>query len=487
MSEPVRVMLQMRSTPMLAAASFGPVGTAPAAAFAMGPAQAPTTGPRFPGLQIDTGYSPVPIPPRSSGGPAASGAAFALATASFSGADPATYLLRGAVHPDTLQAFLEKAGTDPGVVGVFADPRIQPIAHVCPNGPIGSDLTVAQLLQVAELQRRGMDGAGVRVVIVDTGFNLTYLRARGKTPAFDADLSWGPLANQPLGNMPVDHGTMCAYDVCICAPACTVVDHAVLTSQTPGGSTMDGLLSDAVQAYGILLSWLTRGPQPFAGDHFPRTLVVNNSWGMFQPSWDFPVGDPQNYSDNPNHPFNILVASLEAAGADILFAAGNCGPECPDGRCGTFTNAGIYGANSSAAVTCVAGVATQNNTRLGYSTKGPGRLEKQKPDLACYTHFAGSGVYTADGGTSAATPVATGVVAAIRRLYPSSLVPPARLRDLLRHSAVQPGGTRGHNYEYGFGVLDVKRLLAALEKDFGDPNAQTAPKPKTKKKNPARS
>jgi hypothetical protein len=57
--------------------------------------------------------------------------------------------------------------------------------------------------------------------------------------------------------------------------------------------------------------------------------VVNNSWGMFNPTWDFPVGDPQNYSDNPNHPFNIIVASLEAAGADILFAAGNCGPGMP--------------------------------------------------------------------------------------------------------------------------------------------------------------
>jgi subtilisin family serine protease len=224
---------------------------------------------------------------------------------------------------------------------------------------------------------------------------------------------------------------------------------------------MDGLLSDAVQSYGLLLSYLTKAAQPFAGDHTPRTLVVNNSWGMFHPSWDFPVGDPQNYSDNPNHPFNILVASLEAAGADILFAAGNCGPECPDGRCEGVTDAGIYGANSSPAVTCVAGV-VKTKERVGYSTKGPGRLEKKKPDIASFTHFAGSGVYAADGGTSAATPVATGVVAAIRRLYPASVLSPAQLRDLLRKTA-EPHGNESFDYEYGYGVINVQGLLKALD------------------------
>jgi subtilisin family serine protease len=189
--------------------------------------------------------------------------------------------------------------------------------------------------------------------------------------------------------------------------------------------------------------------------------VVNNSWGMFHPSWDFAVGDPQNYSDNADHPFNIIVASLEAAGADILFAAGNCGAECPDGRCQGATTAGIYGANSSPAVTCVAGVVI-NKERIGYSTKGPGRLEKNKPDIASFTHFAGSGVYAADGGTSAATPVAAGVVAAIRRLYPSSVLPPAQLRDLLRNTAERRGSAR-FNYEYGYGVINVQSLLEGLE------------------------
>ena len=55
----------------------------------------------------------------------------------------------------------------------------------------------------------------------------------------------------------------------------------------------------------------------------------------------------------------------------------------------------------------------------------------------------------------------------MRRLYPASLVLPARLRELLRETAAQPAGGRGHNYEYGYGVLDVAKLLAALEREFG--------------------
>jgi subtilisin family serine protease len=182
---------------------------------------------------------------------------------------------------------------------------------------------------------------------------------------------------------------------------------------------------------------------------------------MFHPSWDFPVGDAQNYSDNPAHPFNIIVASLEDAGADILFAAGNCGTECPDKRCQQVTNAGIFGANSSPAVISVAGVVISKD-RIGYSTKGPGRLEKQKPDIASFTHFAGSGVYAADGGTSAATPVAAGVVAAIRRNFPASVLSPKDLRELIQRSA-EPRGSGSFNYEYGYGVINVKGILAELD------------------------
>lgn len=247
---------------------------------------------------------------------------------------------------------------------------------------------------------------------------------------------------------------MCAYGVGIAAPAARFLDHAVLRSQRRGVTVMDGLLSDAVLSYNALLrAFGKRSPAR-------RTLIVTNSWGMYSPDWDFPVGDPGNYSDNPSHPFNIIVETLANAGADILFAAGNCGHDCPDIRCQFGSAPPICGANSHPSVLCVAGVDT-TDTRVGYSSQGPGRLHQEKPDIAAYTHFNGSGVYSVDAGTSAACPVAAGVIAAIRSVYPPAQLPPAQLQGLLRATANNKGKV-GFNSDYGWGIINVQGLLGAL-------------------------
>jgi hypothetical protein len=310
------------------------------------------------------------------------------------------------------------------------------------------------------MRRCGMDGSGVLVAVVDTGINLAYLNAHGKTPNFDAARSWVPQAGLVPGNLPVSHGTMCAYDVCIAAPKCTLLDIALLKSSATGPTPMSGVLSDGVRAYRHLINVLLAPRRP--GD--TRSLVVTNSWGMFHPSWDFPVGDPGNYSDNPSHPFNRIVAELERAGADILFAAGNCGANCPDGRCQGVTANAIYGANSHPAVLCVAGVDT-TKTRVGYSSIGPGRLARNKPDLAGYTHFVGSRVYSADGGTSAACPVVAGVVAAVRSKRPhdptNPATHPAAIRALVNSTATDLG-VAGYDFHHGHGVVNGCGLKSRL-------------------------
>jgi hypothetical protein len=416
--------------------------------------------PALAGVTIDASFGAVEMPrlvPRDPG--AVSG--LALASSDVPTFDGATTLVRGhlgagadadAVHRQLLQ--------QPGVVGVFADLAIEPCT-VCPgSAPVGSDADVERLLGVPALARCRMDGSGVTVAIVDTGVNIEYLRARGKTPRFDRDRSWGPRAGMPLGAMPVHHGTMVAYDVCIAAPRCTLIDVPLLGSTAAGGSRMEGLLSDAVRAYRHLLT-LMQGPRR-PGEN--ASLVVNNSWGMFQPSWDYPVGHPGNYSDNPAHPFNRIVATLAAAGADILFAAGNCGAECPDGRCGGITARAIYGANGHPDVLCVAGVDVLKQ-RVGYSSAGPGRLAPQKPDVSGYTHFRGSGVWAADGGTSAATPVVAGVIAAVRCARPYvaavSSTHPAAIRALVTGTA-EDRGEGGFDYQYGWGIVSGDALRARV-------------------------
>jgi subtilisin family serine protease len=382
----------------------------------------------------------------------------------------ATYLVRGTVEESDIAELEKEAEKNAAVVNIYADVGIEPMI-ICPSSPpLGSDTDVERLLCTAAMRSNGMDGSGVLVAIVDTGVNMAYLNSRGKNPTFDAARSWAwnPASVTP-GSAPVDHGTMCAFDVCISAPKCTILDIALLhpISAVPGGSLMSGLLSDAIRAYSHLLTVANAPRRP--GES--RSLVVNNSWGMFQPSWDFPVGHPGNYSDNPNHPFNRIVITLERAGADILFAAGNCGADCPDGRCGGITTKAIYGANSSEFVTCVAGVDTTKQ-RVGYSAIGPGRLTLKKPDISGYTHFKGSGVYAADGGTSAACPVVAGVVAAVRSRKPfnpsDSTTSPAAIRNLITSTAQDLGAT-GYDFQHGFGVVDGCALASRFTPDTPRP------------------
>ncbi|MFN3681148.1 MAG: S8 family serine peptidase, partial [Nitrospira sp.] len=406
------------------------------------------TVPKIAGVSFDKSYAPTALPGitarTAAQAPYVSGEKFDLALDAEGHFDPerSTYLVRAEVE----EAKLQDLASHNQVAGLYADVTIEPTL-ICPGSPpMGTAADVERLLCVPQMHRIGMDGTGILLAIVDTGINLAHLAARGKSITLDTARSWVPSAGMVPGNAPVGHGTMCAFDAAIAAPKATFLDIQLLRSSASGPTVMAGLLSDAVRAYVHLCTIMSAPRRP--GEN--RTLVVNNSWGMFHPSWDFPVGHPGNYSDNPNHPFNRIVSTLERLGADILFAAGNCGANCPDGRCRGVTTNAIYGANGHPSVLTIAGVDI-SNTRVGYSSQGPARLSRNKPDLCGYTHFQGSGVYPADGGTSAATPVVAGVVAAVctKRPYSpgSPSTSPAAIRALMRSTATDVGAA-GFDFDH---------------------------------------
>ncbi len=447
---PVRIMIQLRPSPDLVAAVADPERTASTADVADG----------LPGVELDAGFTPVALPrpvPAAGGDPLSLRGPLDFSLA----AEDASVLVRGTIADDeraTRVAML--LALRPDVAGVFADPVIESSLTCGGDPPVGDWHDVERLIGAPELRAEGLDGHGVALAVLDTGVNAVHTARRlGRDITLDAARSWTPagVRGRP-GEFEVDHGTMCAFDALIAAPRASVLDLPVLLSRRPGGSAIDGLLSDAVAAFAHLRAVLQAQPE------HSRALVISNSWGSFSPEWDFPVGHPGNYSDGPAHPFNVMVAALDQAGADVLFAAGNCGRQCRDGRC-AFPDRPIVGANSHPQALSVGGVDVRGQ-RVGYSSQGPGRLSDRKPDLCAYTHFSGSqafGVAEPDSGTSAATPVLAGLVAAVRTRWPCTRLSPAQLRTLLRRTA-DDRGALGFDHDHGYGVVDPAGVLAALRR-----------------------
>lgn len=357
------------------------------------------------------------------------------------------YVVRADFENESAAKELEKEHPDE-VVGVYADPHVYDIGeHYCgQTGAVGDHQTVADKLGVSNWP---VTGKNVKVAVVDTGI--------AKDDHIRVERGWAPPGvNVRPGESPRGHGTMCAFDVLIAAPDVELLDYALLQSTGP---TWTAFLSDGVAAFASLLDELEKEPR--------RPLVVNNSWGMFDTSEDLPPFDPGNYSSNPNHPFTQMSRTLVNAGADVLFAAGNCGtspsPTCTDGRCGQGNvgpGSSIHGCNGSPDVITVAAITTDHR-RLGYSSQGPAGLSRLKPDIAAYSHFKGSGVRPHDGGTSAACPVAAGVVAALREKFTENTDPawdPHVLKALIQRTAT-PVDQLGFSYDLGFGIINGTNVL----------------------------
>jgi hypothetical protein len=440
----LRVLLTVPDTPVIVQS----------AAMAIAP---PTGAHPLPaGFVTDASFAPVPFRPTAVQQKMAM--AFGLVAPTMNTVGPHAYVIRGTIDENDLDRVTQATMTANGP-RLFADARIEAMPTCGGDPPLGGVPDVRRLLGAGRLVQQKMDGSDVALAIVDTGIDLDFLQSKGLRPSLDAHASWTSGPAVVPGQAVLGHGSMCAYDALLSAPEALLLDHAVLTSISPGGSAMSGVLSNAIASYGKLLQLmlLSRDERHF------HSLVVSNSWGMFSGSWDFPVGHPGRYGDNMAHPFNTIVSSLATAGADILFAAGNCGSICPDRRC-DIPVPPIFLANSHDEVMCVAGVDTAGAV-VGYSSRGPGVLSNNKPDIACYTHFLGSeafGAGTPDSGTSAACPVMAGVVAALRSAYPfiqgTPSRSPANVRTFLTGSAK---GSGVWNPDLGHGIVDTSRFAGA--------------------------
>ncbi|MEO1428884.1 MAG: S8 family serine peptidase [Cyanobacteria bacterium J06632_19] len=395
-------------------------------------------------FRFDTSYEPITVNPSSE----------QMSTIRASNED--TVIVRGVVEEKDIQ----KLESQSNVVKVYKDTPIAPFntallekdkdlvaptdgAQDCPIGTCdcspttakGTMADVAKYFGVDQIWAAGFKGEGVVVGVVDGGITAegrdidaseTIRRVKNVIggPASD----WGTTAKE-WG----EHGNMSATDVLGMAPAAKLYDCRI---------TGDSI-SNALKVF----DWAIKQYQT---DGTPQ--IMTNSWGIYQESWD------EFYANNPEHPFTRKVVEAIQQGILVLFAAGNCGGSCPSQRCGTDFGSGksIWGANGHSLVMTV-GAVNKEEQFIGYSSQGPASLDPNKPDFCSLSHF--KGYFTSDNGTSAACPIAAGVVALLKQA--KSDLNQQEAKQLLRNTAKNIGEP-GFDYHSGAGIIQAKAAFDQL-------------------------
>ena len=294
---------------------------------------------------------------------------------------------------------------------------------------------IRELLGVSTVWNQGFRGQNIVAAIIDEGVNGDVYPVVGGFSKPDA-------ARSP-GSAPItSHGSMCAADILVAAPAVKIYDYPFLGVANSGG---------AITMFQSVLNQRRIDGTPH---------ITNNSYGFVgRPS---KVQFPNHEVWDINHPVHRKVREVIASRAPAFFAAGNCGEQCPSGSChssGIGPGKSIHASNSLKEVITVA-AANSRHERVGYSSQGPGGFSSKKPDFASYTHFFGNfgpgrpggTEQPFDNGTSAATPVAVGVGALLMSAFPT--LTPDRLKDVLINGAFDIG-TPGWDADTGFGVINA--------------------------------
>jgi hypothetical protein len=372
------------------------------------------------------------------------------------------------------------------------------LCPAAPARPFGNRSRVRKMMGLDALH--DLDGYGVNVVIFDQGLNKDAIPAA----------SWGGgLGQQPPGksgttargsrggSTPIEpgtaprgsHGTMMARNILAIAPKAKLFDVPLI----PERISRPAIFASAANAkYRAVFNDIVKRRK--AGEAW----VLVNAWGIFDRTLEVPPGDYtlNKHKEIPRggttrvempHPLNDFMDTAVNAGIDVVFAAGNCGQFTTSGRCGRHDRGegrSIWGANAHPAVLTV-GAVSANAEWLGYSSQGPAPWGgAEKPDVCAPSHFSeDNDPRVLNTGTSAASALAAGVIAAIRgkpKWRPNKLSP-AALKDKINAAARGPNGT--WNSRMGNGILNARALLSALGQKA---SARSEPKKVSPRRSPSR-
>jgi hypothetical protein len=354
-----------------------------------------------------------------------------------------------------------------------------PVIHFCSSVPVawpqpfGNRSRVRNLMRIADLQEIGLLGRGVNVVILDRGLNREAIIAHRPE-------SWGGGLIEADGVEPgaaplTSHGMLIARNILDIAPEATLYDVPLLPEHI---SRPNVFASNANAKVRALIQEIKQRKEE-SGSNTAWILV--NAWGVFDRAGEEPPGDytankhvewskpkPGQTSIKLGHPLNKAMSDAIDEGIDVIFGSGNCGQFSLSNRCGRLDRGpgnSIWGANAHPRVLTV-GAVSANDAWMGYSSEGPAPWgEARKPDVCAPSHFTeDNDPSRINTGTSAATALASGVIAAIRSNssaeWGPQTLPPEMLKAAI--NATARGQNGDWNARTGHGIIDCGRLLQQL-------------------------
>ncbi|MBL0716741.1 MAG: S8 family serine peptidase [Desulfosarcina sp.] len=394
------------------------------------------------GFQLDPDYKPVPI--------------------RFSGGDlpEPTAVIRGKIQANNI----EKLASNDSVVHVWLDTPIEPFEEEeeeeeeekveqidCERTKAHGDVhDVIKQLGIDTIWNEGIRGKGITIGIVDGGVDSQDFPSNLSPPQINDGYrdDFGRNAHWDK------HGNVAAAIVKAIAPEASIFDIRITTNEKPAR------ISTAIAGYHWAISQFKIKGTPH---------ILTNGWGIYQESWD------SAYANNPNHPFSRKVADAVNEGITVLFAAGNCGEQCPDGRCNENNkqNAGpgrsIWGANGHPQVITI-GAVNPKGDWIGYSSQGPAVLDPKKPDICGVSHFR---AYSdCDSGTSTACHMTAGIVALLKQKQ--TTLTPAQIKTVLIDTA-EHSGTDDWGPRFGHGIIQPQKAIESLSAAKGQDRNERQP------------
>jgi len=279
----------------------------------------------------------------------------------------------------------------PGVDSVEKTPEIRAIGSIKSEGfesRQGQRYWGIERVEAAKVWEQGITGAGVRVMIIDTGLNIGH---RDLRPNYLGDENgWFDAVNgRKQAYDDQGHGSHCAGSV-LGQNGMGVAPGAIMMGCKALSATGSGNGGDFDECAEFTIA--PNGNTNFAAH------VASNSWGGNQGSY-----------------FNAAIQAWREAGIIPVFAAGN------DGQCDSI---GYPGTHKDV---ITVGATEEDNSLAGFSSRGPGPAYeegKNKPEISAPGDEINSASHRGNGyarmsGTSMACPHVAGMVALMLEKNPA--------------------------------------------------------------------